>query len=134
MGSASDYVVDVEINQVDAQRFVVPQQGGHLHLGAHAIGAGGQDGVLVVAEAVEAGEGADAFQDFRPVSKRGEGSDAFLEGLNALKVNAGGLVGAIGFFPVLWIDHLREASQRVHRVAPAPACPSPTEWEWGSCR
>ena len=93
MGPAGDDVVDVQIDQVDAEGLVVSEQGGDLQLGAHAVGAGGQDGVLVVAEAVETGEGSHALQDFRAVGQGGEGPDAFLEGLDALEVDAGGLVG-----------------------------------------
>ena len=98
MSTAGDDVVDVQVDQVDAEGLVVSEQGGDFHLSADAVGAGGEDGVLVVAEAVEASEGADAFQDFRPVGEGGEGADSFLEGFDSLKVYAGGLVGARGHF------------------------------------
>ena len=79
LGALGQHIVDVQVDEVDAQGLVVAQEGSHLQLGADAVGAGYQDGVIVALKLEESGETAGAPKHLGTVGQAGESGYAVLD-------------------------------------------------------
>ena len=95
-----DQVIDVHGNQVDADRVIFFQFGGDLDFGPHAVGAGDEDRLLVIAgeesfivvQAEQARESAMFTQHARGMGALAEVADAIDHRIASVNINAGGFV------------------------------------------
>ena len=101
LGTGADHVVDAHGHAVDADGVVLVQQHGDAQLGAHAVGAGDQDGMLHTG-AIQLKQAAEAAQPADAVLGHGAGDilfhqfDRTIPGRNIHACS--GVTGRIAFF------------------------------------
>ncbi len=94
LGALHQHVVDAHADQIDADGVVPPELLGQLELGAHAVGAGDQHRLLVLARQVEQrAEAAQATHHLRPEAALDQRLDAFDQGIAGVDVDTRVAVG-----------------------------------------
>ena len=116
LGALDDDVVDAHRHEVDADGVGDARLDGDLELGAHAVGAGDEDGILEARrlEVEQSTEAAQAAHDAASVGAAGQGLDVLDQRIACIDVDAGVLVGQGRPVVALVPSEGRRASSQAH--------------------
>jgi hypothetical protein len=114
---AHHQVVHAHGHEIDANRVVLAHEKGQLQLGAHAVGAGHQQRVLVVlGQRAQASEAAEISQDLGPHGALHVSLDAFNQRVARVDVDAGIAVGEFRLLAIGCMGHGQPPSPRAAKI------------------